>query len=86
MLEFQRALVKRKIKPSYNSNVAETPEFLWIIFTNWGLVLKSIRKGYYLTGKQGVKVSDAAFTGADGEHLAGFPGKSPELFQCNVTR
>lgn len=28
---------------------------------------------------------DAALTGANGEHPAGFPGKNLELFQCNVT-
>lgn len=44
-----------------------------------------IRKGHHLTGKQGIKVYDAAFTTANSEHLADFPGKSLELFQCNVT-
>lgn len=44
-----------------------------------------IRKGHHLTGKQGIKVYDAAFTGANSEYLADFPRKSPELFQCNVT-
>lgn len=35
--------------------------------------------------KQGIKVSDAAFPGASGEHPADFPGKKLDLFQCNVT-
>lgn len=43
-----------------------------------------ITNGCHLTRKQGIKVYDAAFTGANGEHLADFPGKSPELIHCNV--
>lgn len=45
-----------------------------------------VRKRYHLTGKEGIKAYEAAFAGANGEHLADSPGKSPELFHCNVAR
>lgn len=66
---YKGLLETKKIKPPYSSNLGEALE----AFLDH---LMPIRKGHHLTGKQGIEVCDAAFTGTNGEHLADFPGKS----------
>lgn len=61
----------KKIEPPYSSNLGEALE----AFLDH---LMPVRKGHHLTGKQGIEVCDAAFTGANGEHLVDFPRKSSE--------
>lgn len=67
----QGAFGKKKIEPPYMSNLGEALE----AFLDH---LMPIRKGHHLSGKQGLEGCDAAFSGANGEHLVDFPGKSSE--------
>lgn len=66
----------KNFKPLQSRNLGEAVEIFGIISIRWGMILASVRKEHHPTGKQGISAYDAAFTGANGEHLADFLGKS----------
>lgn len=57
-------------------NLGEAMEIFGIISIHWDVVLASVRKEHHPTGGQGISAYDAAFTGANGEHLTDFLGKN----------